>query len=65
MFSRKQEKEKELEVLMRGLDTKKKEYDDMIHSMNPEDMSRYLMLKEKNSQITRVSSVLHLTIFCE
>lgn len=39
---------------MGALDTKKKQYEDMIQSMNPENMSLYLMLKEKNSQITTV-----------
>jgi len=55
LFSRKQEKEKELDVLIGALDTKKKCYEEMIQSMNPDDLSHYLKLKESNSQITAVS----------
>ena len=55
LFSRKQEKEKELDVLIGALDTKKKRYEEMIQSMDPDDLSHYLKLKETNSQITAVS----------
>lgn len=54
VFSRKQENEKELEVLKTELEAKKKLFDDMISSMDPEDTRRYQMLKENNAKITHV-----------
>ena len=54
IFSRRQESERESEVLIAELEAKKKHFDDMISSMDEEDMRRYQMLKKENDDIMEV-----------